>query len=52
MNNKTVYKTPTGKKYHTDKNCSYLKKIIPIKYEEIEKHELTLCSRCEANQKK
>ena len=43
---KTVYITPTGKKYHT-KNCQHLRKnVTAVKISEAKRRGLTACSDC------
>ena len=45
-----VYKTSSGKSYHTHKNCQYIKgkTQIEVKFSEVEKHNLTYCKICKA----
>ena len=46
-NNEDVYISPSGKKYHIDPKCSYIraKPIISVRYE-VAKEKFGACSRC------
>lgn len=50
----TVYVTPSGKKYHTHKDCQYIRHsdTKAITLAEAQNKNLTICSRCKARDSK
>lgn len=51
---KVVYVSPNGKKYHTRKDCQYIRNSSNVKQmseEEAKKADKTLCSRCQSSTK-
>lgn len=49
-----VYTTPNGKKYHTHKDCGYIKNsdVKEVSKDKAEKDGKTICSRCKGKDNK